>query len=374
MGPGRLSLCVALLAAVIVGCGGEAPPPATPENAPASADDAQEDVSGDVTTEDFEEPLSNYGTWLDDPTYGRVWQPADDVSGADFAPYGSDGAWVANEDGDGWVYESKYNDDYGWATYHYGRWVEHDEYGWVWQPGVEWAPSWVEWRYGGGYVGYVPYGPEGYVYPENRWAFVEERHFGDAGGVWGIRLAPERIHAVFVAAPLIEVRAGGHWSAGPSRDRIRAAGGTVRTAKVSPMNRAGVRAAGKAAVARAASAGRPKPSTSGQASAAIRRGPNKGTVKQVASRAPVAAARAGRTAAGAAAGHNAGAAPAHNEQGRPAREPAREPTREPARTAEPARTTEPAKAAAHPVAPVATNKPKPAAPPPAKKAPPKKRK
>ena len=30
---------------------------------------------------------------------------------------------------------------------------------WVWVPGVEWAPAWVTWRVGGGYIGWAPLPP-----------------------------------------------------------------------------------------------------------------------------------------------------------------------------------------------------------------------
>src|SRR5262249_11217012 len=151
-------------------------------------------------------------------------------------PYSSDGSWAANEDG-GWVFQSKYDNEWGWATYHYGRWVDHDELGWVWIPGNEWAPAWVDFRYGGGHVGWAPMGPPGYTVVENRWSFVEERHFGDPGGVVSFRVAPERVHAVFTAAAPMERRGGGRggvavaWSFGPPMASIRAAGAPIRSTK-----------------------------------------------------------------------------------------------------------------------------------------------
>src|SRR5688572_32433779 len=39
---------------------------------------------------------------------------------------------------DGWFWDS--DERFGWATYHYGRWINHRYYGWVWVPGTEWAP------------------------------------------------------------------------------------------------------------------------------------------------------------------------------------------------------------------------------------------
>jgi hypothetical protein len=53
-------------------------------------------------------------------------------------------------------------DPWGQAPYHYGRWAEDDYYGWVWVPDDDevWAPAWVAWRYGGGYIGWAPLPPD----------------------------------------------------------------------------------------------------------------------------------------------------------------------------------------------------------------------
>ncbi len=173
-------------------------------------------------------------------------------------PYGSDGAWVANEDG-GWSFQSNHDEEFGWATYHYGRWVNHDDYGWVWIPGTEWAPSWVDWRFGGGFVGWAPMGPAGYVVPEERWGFVEQGHFGDAN-VWSVHLAPERIHAAFSLALAVDAHGGGgggHWSAGPDRGALKSAGVSFKSVKISLPTKGAVKEHAKASVAKAKSAGRP---------------------------------------------------------------------------------------------------------------------
>ncbi len=113
----------------------------------------------DVAIDDFNEPLAAYGAWVDVAPYGKVWQPSSETVGQDFVPYGTDGQWTASDDG-AWVFEGKHDEAFGWATYHYGRWLQHDEHGWVWIPGTTWAPAWVGWRFGGGYVGWAPAGPE----------------------------------------------------------------------------------------------------------------------------------------------------------------------------------------------------------------------
>lgn len=106
----------------------------------------------DVSVNLFYENLSG-GNWYEVSDYGYVWQP--DVAGdPNWRPY-TDGYWAYTDQGWTWVsYE-----DFGWATYHYGRWARLDDYGWMWMPGTEWAPAWVSWRTGGDYVGWAPLPP-----------------------------------------------------------------------------------------------------------------------------------------------------------------------------------------------------------------------
>jgi hypothetical protein len=107
----------------------------------------------------FESELAPYGAWQDVPDYGRVWVPSPSVVGYDFTPYGSGGNWVDSEYG--WTWNSDY--DWGWAPFHYGRWMVMGGRGWCWIPGTTWGPAWVNWRWGGGYVGWAPMGPRGVV-------------------------------------------------------------------------------------------------------------------------------------------------------------------------------------------------------------------
>jgi hypothetical protein len=74
---------------------------------------------------------------------------------AGWRPY-SDGYWVNREDRWAWVSDW----DWGWAPVHYGRWVFHTGYGWSWLPGTVWAPTWVAWRSGPGYIGWAALPPE----------------------------------------------------------------------------------------------------------------------------------------------------------------------------------------------------------------------
>jgi hypothetical protein len=94
----------------------------------------------------------------------------------DWRPY-SRGQWVYTEYG--WTFVA--DEPWGWAPFHYGRWVYYPPYGWVWIPGDEWAPAWVAWRYGPDYLGWAPLGPFGisldyYAYP-SVWFCVPVRYF-----------------------------------------------------------------------------------------------------------------------------------------------------------------------------------------------------
>jgi len=101
---------------------------------------------------DFYEPLSSYGRWEVVAGYGRCWIPGRVEVG--WRPY-SDGYWQRTDAG--WYWMSA--EPWGWATYHYGRWDWHVRYGWFWMPQTQWAPAWVCWREGGGYVGWAPLRP-----------------------------------------------------------------------------------------------------------------------------------------------------------------------------------------------------------------------
>ena len=118
--------------------------------------------SQDVSVDFFYNNL-NGGSWIEVGNYGYCWQPDMAASDPSWRPY-ADGYWAYTDLGWTWVsYE-----DFGWATYHYGRWVRLTDYGWVWRPGYEWGPAWVSWRFGGGYAGWAPLPPETEVVYESR--------------------------------------------------------------------------------------------------------------------------------------------------------------------------------------------------------------
>ena len=127
----------------------------------------------DVSLQSFYDELSPYGTWIQDPQYGYVWRP--DVDQQDFRPYYSNGRWAMTEYGNTWV--SDY--DWGWAPFHYGRWVYNRYRQWLWIPDTTWGPAWVSWRSGGGYYGWAPLSPGLNIninigIPDNWWVFIPQ--------------------------------------------------------------------------------------------------------------------------------------------------------------------------------------------------------
>src|SRR6266567_117602 len=118
---------------------------------------ALQQARADVSIDFFYDNLSG-GNWIDVEGYGYGWQPDVAVNDSNWRPY-ADGYWAYTDDGWTWIsYE-----DFGWATYHYGRWANLSDYGWTWFLGsdLDWGPAWVSWRTGGDYVGWSPLPPRG---------------------------------------------------------------------------------------------------------------------------------------------------------------------------------------------------------------------
>ncbi len=109
-------------------------------------------VRGTVDVSVFYDDLAPYGHWFTYGSYGWVWTPYDVPFG--WRPY-TDGHWIYTDYGWTWVSDWPW----GWAPFHYGRWVFDPDYGWVWVPGHVWAPAWVAWRWGDGWVGWAPLPP-----------------------------------------------------------------------------------------------------------------------------------------------------------------------------------------------------------------------
>lgn len=141
-----------------------------------SPSQASADEMNGVSFQVFYDELMPYGDWVKDGRYGYVWLPA---VHNDFHPYGTNGHWVMTNYGNTWV--SDY--DWGWATFHYGRWYFDNNYqSWAWIPDYDWGPAWVDWRTGGGYYGWAPMGPGFSVsvrvnIPSLYWIFVPQNRF-----------------------------------------------------------------------------------------------------------------------------------------------------------------------------------------------------
>lgn len=112
----------------------------------------------------YEDDLGRYGSWVHINTYGWAWRPHVAVG---WRPYYY-GQWAYSRHGClTWVsYEP-----WGWMPYHYGRWAYDPFYGWFWVPGVGYAPAWVYWWYGSGYIGWAPSGWWDLHRPYYDWAY-----------------------------------------------------------------------------------------------------------------------------------------------------------------------------------------------------------
>ena len=126
------------------------------------------------------EDLNQYGTWVDDSSYGEVWIPRSVPAG--WAPYRT-GHWAYAQPW-GWTWID--DQPWGFAPYHYGRWANR-EGRWMWLPPQRdqravYAPALVAFvggveltaalsRQSSAPVGWFPLGPrEAYVpsYTTNR--------------------------------------------------------------------------------------------------------------------------------------------------------------------------------------------------------------
>ena len=112
-------------------------------------------VSPDVVGAD---DLDEYGSWRNTPDYGDVWVPSRVDAG--WAPYrNGHWIWVAPW---GWTWVE--DEPWGYAPFHYGRWVYYNNY-WGWAPGPVWvrpyyAPALVAWFGGPAWGVSVSFGGE----------------------------------------------------------------------------------------------------------------------------------------------------------------------------------------------------------------------
>jgi hypothetical protein len=185
----------------------------------------------------FYDSLAPYGNWYASADFGYVWRPAHVSIG--WRPY-VDGRWVHTDVGFTFVS----SDAWGWCPYHYGRWYLDPYYGWVWVPGYEWAPAWVSFYEGPGWIGWAPLPPRvslsvvvagSYRIDPRAYCFVESRYFLDSHV--GRRIQPVSRNAVLVKSARHVSRFDRVGSAvvnrGLSVDRIERATKTrVRTLKM----------------------------------------------------------------------------------------------------------------------------------------------
>ena len=163
----------------------------TPSAAPSTG--APLDTFADPQFEAYTDVFNRHGTWETDPRFGAVWFP---TVAADWRPY-ADGHWQPWGGQSHWLWVGR--DPWGWPTHHFGRWDVNARGRWFWAPGRQWAPAWVSWSLGPGYVGWSPLGhrdqpiapwddltrqrgrgvyPSGALDPGRAWTVIPSDRFG----------------------------------------------------------------------------------------------------------------------------------------------------------------------------------------------------
>ena len=99
----------------------------------------------------YSDELDNHGRWVQSDEYGWVWQPEGVAD--DWRPY-YDGRWAPYDGGMTWISP----EPWAYVTYHHGRWNWSVGLGWTWIPGIYYSPAWVAWDYSSGYYGWAPLG------------------------------------------------------------------------------------------------------------------------------------------------------------------------------------------------------------------------
>ncbi|MBI1177536.1 hypothetical protein GC207_08870 [bacterium] len=140
------------------------------ENAPVTTVTAPSDSAVDLDY--FKASLAAYGSWVYVDGYGACWRPTVAIANSSWRPYFDSGRWVYTNCG--WYWLSDYS--WGWAPFHYGRWLSNPRWGWVWVPGYTWGPAWVQWRTTSAYCGWAPLPPYygssfGAYYSDGNWGF-----------------------------------------------------------------------------------------------------------------------------------------------------------------------------------------------------------
>jgi hypothetical protein len=123
---------------------------------PYSDYDSGDYGASEASSDYFNNSLSPYGSWIVIGGYGRCWRPTVCVMDRDWRPYCNGGRWLYTDAG--WYWQSDYS--WGWAPFHYGRWLFDSHCGWVWRADSVWSPAWVCWRQSPYYSGWAPLPPE----------------------------------------------------------------------------------------------------------------------------------------------------------------------------------------------------------------------
>ncbi|MBK8573664.1 MAG: FecR domain-containing protein [Holophagaceae bacterium] len=99
----------------------------------------------------YADELDNNGRWVQSEEFGWVWQP--NGVAEDWRPYYR-GRWAPYASGMTWVSD----EPWAYVAYHHGRWHWNLGVGWFWIPGVYYSPAWVAWNHTPGYYGWAPLG------------------------------------------------------------------------------------------------------------------------------------------------------------------------------------------------------------------------
>ncbi|MBI5802840.1 MAG: hypothetical protein HZA92_19230 [Verrucomicrobia bacterium] len=136
----------------------------------------------------FYQQLQPYGTWMQVADFGWCWQPSVAVATPAWRPYADRGRWLHTDSG--WYWQSDYA--WGWAPFHYGRWLQHARSGWLWVPDTHWGPAWVVWRSSTTHCGWAPLPPSA--------VFVAGQgiHFGGSRVAFNFDFGLPRHHFTFV--------------------------------------------------------------------------------------------------------------------------------------------------------------------------------
>jgi hypothetical protein len=174
-----------------------------PAAAPAAG--APLETFQDPQFEAYSDVFNSYGSWETDAQDGTVWYPQ---VAADWRPY-ADGYWQPYGAQSQWLWVGR--DPWGWPTHHYGRWGVNPRGRWYWMPGRQWAPSYVSWSVGPGYIGWTPLGSQdrpqwgwdsvahrgayagGTLDPWRAWTVIPSDHFGQRGRLGAYAVDPRTL-------------------------------------------------------------------------------------------------------------------------------------------------------------------------------------